>query len=89
VNIKRNLNFEGEKSELFFSHINIKKKNRRVDFISRLFMIGGLGSSSATVLAGIENSFEALKFVWFIRKFGEGFGISSCRNGICHPPSQK
>jgi len=52
-------------------------------------MIGGRGSSSAAVLAGIENSFEALKFVWFIRKFGEGFGISSCRNGICHPPSQK
>jgi hypothetical protein len=39
-------------------------------------MIGGLGSSSATVLGGIENSFGA--FVWFIRKFGAGFGISSC-----------
>lgn len=40
-------------------------------------MIGGRGSSSATVLVGgIEKSFGA--FIWFIIKFGAGFGISSC-----------
>lgn len=46
-------------------------------------MMGGLGSSSATVLAGMEKSFGVI-LLWFIRKFGAGFGISSCCKRITH-----
>jgi len=51
-------------------------------------MIGGRGSSSATVLAGgIEKSFGA--FMWFIIKFGAGFGISSCCKKKMHQHTTK
>jgi hypothetical protein len=39
------------------------------------YMTGGRGSSSTPPRAGIVNS---LALVWLIKKFGVGFGISSC-----------
>lgn len=56
----------------------LKEKTGRISkmkCISRLLMTGGRGSSSTPPRGGMVNS---VALVWLIKKFGVGFGISSC-----------